>query len=104
MCSGSRAASWKAALDAKQAKEKAEADAKVQQERAEAEAKLQRERAVREAADRENARLQEQAQKAAEWQSKIQEARQKGSDYAKATDLKWSLTEKVNPMTRRERI
>ena len=57
------------------------------------------EQAEKAARDQEKKRLTDEAAKAAEWRQKIDEAQKKGAEYAKATDLKWSLLERVNPMT-----
>lgn len=57
------------------------------------------EQAKQDAIDRDKKRLEEEAAKAAEWRRKIEEAQQKGAEYAKANDLNWSLAEKSNPMT-----
>jgi hypothetical protein len=62
-------------------------------------AKRAEERAKQDEIDREKKRLEEEATKAADWRRKIEEAQQKGSEYAKANDLNWSLVEKSNPMT-----
>jgi peptidoglycan hydrolase-like protein with peptidoglycan-binding domain len=62
-------------------------------------AKRGEEQAKRATIDREKRRLEGEAAKAAEWRGKIEEAQQKGIEYAKANDLNWSLAEKNNPMT-----
>lgn len=57
------------------------------------------EKAKQEAAEAERKKLEEEAQRATEWRRKIDEAQVKGSEYAKLNDTKWSLAEKMNPMT-----
>jgi peptidoglycan hydrolase-like protein with peptidoglycan-binding domain len=79
----------------KQAAIKAEVDRAASQEAA----RKADEQAKQAMADRERKRLEDEAAKAAEWQNKIQQAQQKGTEYAKANDLNWSLAEKINPMT-----
>jgi peptidoglycan hydrolase-like protein with peptidoglycan-binding domain len=49
--------------------------------------------------ERDKKRLEEEAAKAAEWRRKIDEAKKKGPEYAKVADLKWFLSESMNPMT-----
>ena len=74
------------------AQEKARQQAIDSQKQAEAQAKQA-------ALDQEKKRLEDEAAKAAEWRRRIDEAQKKGAEYANATDLKWSLLERTNPMT-----
>jgi len=89
------AALAKAEADRVAAQAKAEADRAAAQEAA----RQAEQRAKQAAADRERKRLEEEAAKAAEWQNRMQQAQQKGTEYAKANDLNWSIAEKINPMT-----
>jgi peptidoglycan hydrolase-like protein with peptidoglycan-binding domain len=74
------------------AQEKARQDAREAQRRAEEQAKQAD-------LERNKKRLEEEAAKAAEWRRKIDEAKKKGPEYAKVADLKWFLSESMNPMT-----
>lgn len=72
--------------------EKATQDALEAQKRAE-------EQARQAALEQQKKHLEEEAEKAAEWRRKIDEAQKKGAEYAKVIDLKWSLLERIDPMT-----
>jgi peptidoglycan hydrolase-like protein with peptidoglycan-binding domain len=75
--------------EAREAREKARRDAREAQKRAEEQARREEEN-----------RREQEADKAARWGEKIEEAKKKGPEYAaKIGDLKWSLTERMNPMT-----
>jgi peptidoglycan hydrolase-like protein with peptidoglycan-binding domain len=81
-----------------------EREARAAQEKARQEAleaqKHAGERAKQAEIDRERKRLEDEAEKAAEWRRRIDEAQKKGPEYAdKVTDLKWSLQESTNPMS-----
>ena len=79
----------------RRAKEQAE-QAAAEREKAKKEAD---DKAKRAAAELERKRLEEEAQRATEWRSRIDEAQKRGTEYAKLGDTKWSLAEKLNPMT-----
>ena len=49
--------------------------------------------------EQEKRRLEIEAAQASEWRRKIDEAKKKGTEYASATDLGWSLVDRNNPMT-----
>jgi peptidoglycan hydrolase-like protein with peptidoglycan-binding domain len=93
------AAEAKAKRDALAAQEaaaaKAERDAQIEAERGAAEAAA-KEQAKR---DVEQKRLEAEAEAAREWGRRLDEARTKGPQYAAQVGLKWSLSEKQNPMT-----
>jgi hypothetical protein len=74
---------------------KAERDAQIEAERRAAEA-VAKEQAKR---DAEQKRLEAEAEAAREWGRRLDEARTKGPQYAAQVGLKWSLSEKQNPMT-----
>jgi hypothetical protein len=74
---------------------KAERDAQIGAERRAAEAAA-KEQAKR---DAEQKRLEAEAEAAKEWGRRLDEARTKGPQYAAQEGLKWSLSEKQNPMT-----
>jgi peptidoglycan hydrolase-like protein with peptidoglycan-binding domain len=77
---------------------RAAAQEKARQEAVEAQKRAE-EQAKQAALDQEKKRLEDEAAKAAEWRRKIDEAQKRGAEYAKASDLKWSLLERTNPMT-----
>jgi len=80
-------------IEARAARAAAEAKAK----QAELDAKKRAEEVAKRA---EQQRLEEEAAKAVEWRQKIDEAQQKGPEYAaKTADVKWTLREQANPMT-----
>jgi peptidoglycan hydrolase-like protein with peptidoglycan-binding domain len=79
-----------------------EREARAAQEKARQEAleaqKHAGERAKQAEIDRERKRLEDEAEKAAEWRRRIDQAQKKGPEYAdKVPDLKWSLQESTNP-------
>jgi hypothetical protein len=90
----------RARQDELDAQRRAKEQAKRDEEKAKQDA-IERERARQEQAKRdEEKRLEQEAQKAAEWREKIEEAKKRGAEYAdKTRDLTWSLTERMNPMT-----
>jgi peptidoglycan hydrolase-like protein with peptidoglycan-binding domain len=75
--------------EAREAREKARRAAREDQKRAEEQARRVEEK-----------RREQEAEKAARWGEKIEEAKEQGPEYAaRIGDLKWSLTERMNPMT-----
>jgi peptidoglycan hydrolase-like protein with peptidoglycan-binding domain len=93
------------------AKEQAKRDAEQKRLEAQAatDAKAERDAAERRAAeaaakeqakqDAEQKRLEAEAEAAKEWARRLDEARKKGPQYVAQVGLKWSLSEKQNPMT-----
>ena len=75
-----------------------EARAKEEARAREAEAGARREAEAQAKRNAEQAK-QDAAEKAARWRAKIEEAKQKGPEYAARTGDKWSLAERMNPMT-----
>jgi hypothetical protein len=86
------------AADAKakeDAAEKAKQDAQIAAERQAAQAAANE----KDKRDRENARIEAEANAAKEWRRRVEEARTKGTRYADQAGTKWSLSEQNNPMT-----
>jgi peptidoglycan hydrolase-like protein with peptidoglycan-binding domain len=89
-----------ARITRKAAEARARQDALEAQKRQEDQARRDEDKRKQDAIDQENKRLEEEAENGRKWREKIEEAKKKGPEYAaRIPDIKWVLTERMNPMT-----